>query len=132
MAIHDNFVALADRLVKKHGRTVSIRRQVGETLKEAGKPWLGTVVDTQDTRTVAVFLDNDSRDMLLMLPGEADQRTTLEREIDRVVFIPAQGLSFDIEIEHQIVDGDKVWEITQVNLIRPGPTKILWKLRVAN
>ncbi len=130
--VHQNFVDLADKLIKKNGRTVFIRRQIGETEKEAGKPWLGTVSDTQDTKTVAAFLDNDSRDLLLMLPGEADQRTTLEREIDRIVFIPVKGLPFDIEIEHQLVDGDKVWEITQVNLIQPGPTKIVWKLRVSN
>ncbi len=130
--VHQNFVDLADRLIKKNGRPVFIRRQVGETLKEFGKPWLGTVPDTQDTKTVAAFLDNDSRDLLLMLPGEADQRTSLEREIDRVVLIPAKGLSFDIEIEHQIVDGDKVWEITQRKLVKPGPTPIFWMIRVAN
>ncbi len=131
-AMHQNFVDLADRLIKKHGRSVFIRRQVGEVLKEAGKPWLGTVSATEDTKTFAAFLDNDSRDLLLMLPGEADQRTTLEREIDRVVFIAAKGMPFDVENEHQIVDGDKVWEITQVTRVKPGPTLIAWKIRVAN
>ncbi len=130
--VHQNFVDLADRLIKKNGRQVFIRRQIGEVDKEAGKPWLGKVPETQDTKTFAAFLDNDTRDLLLMLPGEADQRTTLEREIDRVVFIPAKGLPFDIEIEHQIVDGDKVWEILKRKLFQPGPTKIVWKVWLSN
>ncbi len=130
--VHQNFVDLAARLIKKNGRVISIKRQVGTALKDPAKPWLGEEPDFRTTRTPAVFLDNDSRDLLLMLPGEADQRTTLEREIDRVVLIAAKGLSFDIKTEHQIVDGNKTWEITNVVEVKPGPTTIFWKLRVSN
>ncbi len=132
MAIHDNFVELMDRLVQKHGRDVSIRRQTGTTAKDPLKPWLGDVAETTDTATKGVFLDNDSRDLLLMLPGQPDQRTTLEREIDRQLMIAAKDLCFEIEIDHVIVDGSVNWQITQVNKIQPGPTLIGYVLRISN
>ncbi len=132
MAIHDNFVDLMDRLIQKNGRAVSIRRQTGTTLKDPSRPHLGSTEDTTDTPTKGVFLDNDSRDLLLMLPGQPDQRTILEREIDRLLMIPGKGLSFEIETEHVIVDGDKVWQITQVNKLQPGPTLVGYFLKVSN
>ncbi len=130
--IHENFVDLMDKLVQKNGRTISIRRQTGTTLKDPANPHLGSTVDTTDTPTKGVFLDNDSRDMLLMLPGQPDQRTILDREIDRVLMIAAKGLSFELEIEHTIVDGDKLWQITQVRKIQPGPTLIGYVVRVSS
>lgn len=131
-AIHENFVNLMDKLVRKNGRAISIRRQTGTTLKDPANPHLGSTAETTDTPTKGVFLDNDSRDLLLQLPGQPDQRTVLDREIDRQLLIPGKGLNFELDIDATIVDGTKVWQITQVNKIQPGPTLVGYMLRISN
>ena len=130
--LHQNFVDLAAKLIGENGRTVSVRRET--FVADSAQPWKKSegAATTQDYSTKAVFLDDDSRNLLLALPGMADQQTVIERDIDRMVLIPVKGLSIDIETSDSLVDGDKVWEITQVSKQQPGPTAIYWKLRVAN
>jgi hypothetical protein len=98
------------------------------------EPWNKNAGSTsrQDYPVKAAFLDNDSRDLLLSIPGQPDQKTTVERSLDRAVYIPAESLPIDVTIADTIVDGDRVWEITQVQLIKPGPTPVVWVLKVAN
>ena len=130
--VHSNFQDLAVRLIRKNGRPVSIRRDLGEVLVDPSKPWLGKTPNTRDVRTTAAFLDNTKRDLLLMLPGQADQQTILEADLGRAVFIAAKGLGFEITIADQLVDGDQVWEIKKVKLIKPGPTPVVFVLTVSN
>lgn len=130
--VHENFQDLAVRLIRKNGRVVSIRRDLGSTPVDVSKPWLGNVANIKDKRTFAAFLDSDKRDLLLKLPGVADQQTIVESDLDRSVFIAAKGLGFEITIKDQIVDGDQVWEIKQVKLIKPGPTPVVFVLKVTN
>ena len=130
--VHENFQDLEVRLIKKNGRAVSIRRDLGSTPVDVTKPWLGNTPATQDKRTFAAFLDNDKRDLLLVLPGAADQQTIVEADLGRSVFIAAKGLGFAITIKDQIVDGDQVWEIKQVKVIQPGPTPVAYVLKLSN
>ncbi len=130
--IHENFVVLMDKLVRKNGRVIAIRRQTGTTLKDPANPHLGSTIETTDTTTTGVFLDNDSRDLLLMLPGQPDQRTILDREIDRLLMIPGKGLNFELDIDATIVDGSKLWQIISVNKIQPGPTLVGYFVRISN
>ena len=131
MAIHDNFVNLMARLVEKHGRTVVIRRQTGSTLKIAGRPEAGVVPSYSNTNQKVVFLDHDTRDLLLAIPGAADEQTMVTREIDRLVLVPAKALTFELTDDYTIVDGTKVFEITRVVKIQPGPTLVGYIVRVA-
>ncbi|MEE8551510.1 MAG: hypothetical protein V3T08_09695 [Gemmatimonadota bacterium] len=130
--VHGNFQDLAVRLIRKNGRPVSIRRDLGSTPVDPSKPWLGKVSNVQDVPTIAAFLDNDKRDLLLMLPGQADQRTIVEADLGRRVFIAAKGLGFEITIADRLVDGDQVWEIKEVKVIKPGPTPVVFVLKVSN
>lgn len=132
MAIHDNFVALAKRLIDKHGRSVSIRSET--YVASTSQPWKKSAgsSSTTDYKTKAAFLDNDQRYLLLALPGRPDQPTTVQMELDRLVLIAADSIPIEITIKDTIVDGSKVWKITQAKLIQPGPTPVVWMLRVAN
>lgn len=129
---HQKFVDLMAKLVEKNGRTIQIRRQTGTTPKVVGRPELGSIASFTNTPKKVVFLDADSRDLLLLIPGAPDERSLIQRDIDRFVALPAKGLSFEVDLATKLVDGDKVWEITQVNRIQPGPTLIGYFLRVSN
>jgi len=53
------------------------------------------------------------------------------REIDRLVLVPAKFLTFELTDDYKIVDGTKVYEITRVVKIQPGPTLVGYIVRVA-
>lgn len=129
--VHSNFVDLMDRLIAKHGRDVSIRRQTGTTLKDPARPEGGLQPAYTDTATKAVFLDADKRDLLLSIPGQPDELTRVQRSLDRFVLVAAKNLSFEVETAHQIVDGSRVLEITEVDPLKPGPTLIGFVIQVA-
>lgn len=130
--MHENFVALAERLISKHGRTVYVRRET--YIEDSVEPWKKTEGSskTTDYAVKAVFLDEDSRNVMLSIPGRPDQPTTMEGSLDRYVMIPAGALPIDVTIADSIVDGDRVWKITQIQLIQPGATPIVWRLKVEN
>lgn len=130
--VHGNFEDLAVRLIAKNGRPVSIRRDTGTVDADVAKPWLGKTAVIQDTATIAVFLDNANKDFLLMIPGAPDQRTLIEAEDYFNVFIAAKGLNLSIQVSDTLVDGSTVWEIKQVRVVQPGPTPVMWMLKVSN
>jgi len=130
MGEYDSAIALAQRLIEKKGRAVSIRRDVGTTPVDAAKPWLGTQPSTSDTTTFAGFFDTRITELLARLaPGRDLERTTLEAE-GTVAFVPASGLAFAIEPEMKLVDGAMVWHITRAEAIRPGADAVLYVLEL--
>ena len=136
MAVHESFVALMSRLVEKNGRPVSVRRNIGTSAVEVGKPWLGVTPVNEDTAHTACFLDHDLRSLLILLPDVADERTDIAREIDRLVLLPARladgtDLPYELDISHKLVDGATVWNITRVVKIQPGPRLIGYVVRIA-
>lgn len=137
MAIHDNYVALMARLCTKHGRDVTVRRDDGATPVDPARPWLGSVPAFTDVPHRVVFLDNDMRDLLILLPGRPDERTAVSREIDRHVLIPRRlpdgaDLPFDVDVAPVVlIDGAKTWQVTNVIKFQPGPTLIGWRARVS-
>lgn len=132
MAIHENFQDLAVRLINANGRYVKILRDLGTELVDVDKPWLGNTPIVRKVTIKAAFLDKDSRDLLLIIPGAVDQRTLVEASLYRRVFIAAKGLGFEITTADTIEDGDTTWEIQQVNLVKPGPTPVVYVLKVSN
>ena len=57
MSSHQKFQKLALRLIKKHGRTISIMHE-GESLRDEEKPWLGNDHTSKDEITTkGVFVE---------------------------------------------------------------------------
>ena len=130
---YDGFVDLADRLIRKNGRAVSIRRDVGTTPIEAAKPWRGETTSYHNTGTFAVFDRESAFEQFVRLASgrETPVRSNVERSGFRAI-IPAKGLSFVPALEHKLVDGSSVYEITKVEPIRPGDLPVAYLLELGN
>jgi hypothetical protein len=130
---YDGFVALADRLIRKNGRTVKIRRNTSTTAVDVAKPWLGTTTTTSDLSTFAVFTTETAFEQFVRLASgrETPVRSNLERSGLRAI-IPAKGLSFVPALAHKLVDGADTYEITGVEPIRPGDAAIAYFLDLGN
>ncbi len=124
-AVHQNFVDLASRLIRANGRAIKIRRTT--KIASQAQPWKkAPTPTTTDTATFGAFVDNDSDDLRIALTALARTERSQVQAEGTQVFIPAKGLSIEIGVNDRIVDGDTVWEIKAVNLIAPGPTKIMY------
>jgi hypothetical protein len=119
-----DFAALADRLIRKNGRTISVRR-VTQTPVDTDKPWGAQTDTTSDSETVGVFIDQHATDFLARVSA-----------VSRLVLSPVevQGTSVlipgtsDLEptTADKIVDGDRVWGIAKVTRVQPGEDVALY------
>lgn len=124
---YQNFIDLADRLIRKRGRSVKIRRDLGAVPIDVAKPWLGNAPSIQDTPTFGLFATDEMIEQLVRLGSgrETPVRSTVQREGSSML-IPAKGLSFELLLAHKIVDGSRAHEITSLEKIAPGDATVLY------
>lgn len=124
---YQNFIDLADRLIRKRGRSVKIRRDTGAIPIDVAKPWLGNAPSIQDTLTFGLFATDEMIEQLVRLGSgrETPVRSTVQREGSSML-IPAKGLSFELLLAHKIVDGSRAHEITSLEKIAPGDATVLY------
>ncbi len=132
MALHDNFVDLAVRLINKNGRSVTLTQTT--ITPSVTEPWKIASTATATATIKAVFFLNEQSDFLAVLTqvaGRGDQEVTSAlNEKSLQVLIAAKGLSFVPTPSDTLVDGDKTWEITRVDPTKPGPTAVMYELQV--
>ena len=136
MGVHQNFVDLAKRLIDQNGRSVQIKNET-RTPTDSAKPWAADTVVETFANTKALFLTDQSRDLVLALRalgvgGQGSEAPTVLAGRGTMVLIPAKGLSFPPKMEHKVVDGDIEWEIAGVDKLQPGPDVILYTLTLGN
>ncbi len=133
MAIqHQNFVELADRLIKKHGRSVTFNRKT--FMADPTEPWKDGTTVTTAVPIKAAFFETTQADFLAVLTqvaGRGDQEVTgIMGNQSLSVLIAAKSLNFAPSPEDTIVDGAVTWEITKVTVEGPGNTPILYTAEV--
>jgi len=133
MGIHDSFVDLADRLISKHGRTVTLTNP-SET-SDAVERWKIDATSTATASRKAVFFQNEQADLLAVLTqvaGRGDQEVTdLLGSTSGQVMIAAKGLAFIPTTQTTLTDGDVVREILSAKTIQPGDTPIVHFMKVS-
>lgn len=118
-------VALAQRLINKNGRTITIDRLSAVAL-DVNKPWKGpgapTVAATVSPK--AVFLPHASlSDLGLFAPDDE-----LLKRAEQVALLAADGTN-DFTTFHRITD-TTMYRIDWVRALKPGDTVILYAIGV--
>ena len=126
-----DFAALALKLIAKHGRKVSLQRDTGTTLVEAGKPWRGVTPSLSLTATVAFFIDTTAADLLARVT--AVSRLVLSTvETEKTVALVPGTVAVEPTISMQLVDGTKTWAIKKVSKVEQGSKVALYVLELGN
>ena len=138
MAVHTKFAVLADRLITKHGRPMTLAKG-GTTPKNALKPWLGhTAPATEDSPGTSitaqgVFVNQADQDNFGLV--ESDNDGTQLKRGQQQVLVAQDGLSSDVDISQYDIlidsEGDRMWRILESNTLQPGTTRIITDLTVA-
>lgn len=127
--VHANFQDLAVRLITANGRPITIVRSTVN--QNTTQPWRVDAGGPEPlkTPTVGAFFSGESVDLLiatLQAIGAPEGARTSVGARETICLIPAKGLNFEIRPKHTIEDGADTWEIKDVQVIRPGPTAIMF------
>ena len=124
-----NFRNLAERLIEKNGRTLTLVRSDRGNLVDPAEPWRDSTDAAEITfDVIGVFIEFEKEN----IDGEVVKRG------DKQVLIAAKsveddsGGASDIDIEDYdfVLDGAVRWRIMQVELIEPGPLRIMYDIQV--
>ena len=111
---------VAQRLIAKKGRDVTLRRNIGADPVEPGKPWLG------DLSGRAVFLGTTDSDAILALG--AGRVLAAVRAGATAALVAAKGLPWALDSRVRVVDGARTWSVVEAELLRPGADAVLYTL----
>jgi len=109
---HVRAAATASRLIAKHGRSMQLRSIV------TSGPVYNPTVTTSDKAIVGCML----------LYSAIEQASSLIAVGDKKVLVDCTE---EITTQHKLVDGSIVYEIKNVNEIKPGDVSIMYELQVS-
>ena len=119
MADHAKFVAVANKLINKHGRQVSIKSLSGSS--DATKPWRGDATGTETVlgTPLAVFVPSKGFDF-----GSDFVTDQLLMSVSEVCLVA--GGNGDFENGHLITDESIDYRIEWTSRLRPADKTILY------
>lgn len=128
-----NYTVLANSalgLVANFGRSVTLVK-FAETLADANKPWRGNLTP-RDSPLASVSVS-----MAFVEPSSAEE---LGLSVEKFGFtdrhsqiaIMAPGAADQTEYEHydEVIDGTVRWKITEVEVLKPGPLRMVYFFKV--
>lgn len=120
MARFDSAIALAQKLIKKNGQTVTLRGFTAGAAPDPAKPWKPGANTPVDQPAVAVFLNYEQK----YVDGDT------VRVGDQLVFMPASGLTSSPEVEGLVLRGSEQWKIITIKPLSPNGQQIMYELQV--
>lgn len=126
---YTKLAATALSLVTKFGRQVTIVK-FAETAADANKPWRGNLTPRETPlasgSVYMVFVEPSSAEEL----GLSIQKFGMtDRQAQIAIMAPGTDTT---EYEHydEVVDGTVRWKITEVEVLKPGPLRMIYFFRV--
>lgn len=120
MARFDSAIALALRLITKNGQAITLRHFTPGAPPDTDKPWVSGEPTPVDQDAVGVFLAYDQK----YIDGETIRRG------DQRVYIAADGVTTDPQLDGTILRGSEVWKIVNVGVLSPNGQKIMYDVQV--
>lgn len=121
MAVHDKFAALAERLIAKHGRPMTLK-QLSRDPANASQPWRGPATstasgyaDTEDVIAVVTDFDEEEIDGTLVKRGDK-----------KVIVAAKPSATKDLSDFDVLLDGTLLYHLGACNTVHPGTTKIMY------
>jgi len=116
----------AQNLIEKFGRTVVLVKE-SRTATDATKPWLGTSTSDTEVSASAVYVPLAGEQPVTV--SEMLETAGLSRRADAFLVGAISGQ--DVRTFQKVQDGSRVWRITNVSVIQPGDTVLLYQVEVA-
>lgn len=123
MADHAKFVALAQRLIAKHGRSVTFKTL--DAVTDASKPWRGSTggTSTDLLTTLAVFVPHKGLDF-----GNDFIEDELMKSAVEICLVP--GELADLTQAHLVHDGGQDYKVCWIRRLKPADLTLLYAIGV--
>lgn len=128
-----NYTPLANsakRLVTRFGRSVTIVK-FAETPADVNKPWRGNLTPRETPLASATV------DMAFVEPSSAEELGLnvqkfgfTDRQAQIAIMAPGPTDSTEYEHYDEVIDGTVRWKITEVEILKPGPVRMLYFFKV--
>ncbi len=119
--------ALAQRLITKFGRTITILKSDNTTEVSAGKPWNGyTEADTELADVPAVFVADFGQ--LLVDISDNEFASLVARDENALMVAKLDVPSDDLTEKNKVIDGSVTYQIERVLQFQPGPVVLFYVL----
>lgn len=125
--------ALAERLIGENGRAITLR-QSSATLFDVSKPWRGSAdpateaAPGTEVSAIGVFVNQADQDNFGHV--ETDEAGTLLKRGEKRCLVAETELNplADVSRFETLRDdtNSQVWRIVEVNILEPGPSRILY------
>lgn len=127
-----DYVSLADvaeRLIEKNGRTISlVRRDQGNPVDSA-KPWRSsTEADEITVSVLGVVIKFEKEDFDGTLVRRGDKRALIAA--NSVTDAGGSASNLKIEDYDHIIDGTTRWKIIDAETVEPGDTRVYYDIQV--
>lgn len=125
MANHQKFLALATRLIKKHGRTIGFKK-LAEGANNPDRPW------GSNSNAAPIILGNY---MGCMVPFKGNDFGREWADFDMTkyadnILLVAGVPGVNLEESHFVIDGGKDFKVEWVQVLRPADLTILYAFGV--
>lgn len=119
---HEKFARVADRLITKNGRPVTLQL-LSRTPEDAAKPWRGPDPDPEEgiaasEDVIGVFTDYK----------ESEIDGVDVRRGDKRLLVAAKASALNLETFDIALDAGTVWRLFNIELLEPGTTRILYTM----
>jgi hypothetical protein len=121
MANYDRLAALAQRLIDKNGREITVQHFPTGDLADADKPWRPDASDATEQGAKAVFLDYSIK--------EIDGTNVLMGD-QKMYASPLALGEFSPAVGDLVVDGSVTYTIKNVKPLQPGDTMVLYEAQL--
>ena len=112
----EDLAATTRRQIEDKGRPITLR-----LVEAAFDPASGESAPvTTDSEAFGLFSEFEER----QIDG------SVVRAGDKLLLIAAEGLNAVPTPDYKVVDGADVWNVAHVSAVQPGPTAVLYKLRI--
>ena len=129
MVDYVSFQNLAERLIETNGRVLSLVRRDQGNLIDPAKPWRGSTEAAEIVVVVkGVFIEFEKEDFDGTLVRRGDKRVLIAAK--SVTDEGGSASNLKIEDYDHILDATTRWKIITVELIEPGPLRIMFDLQV--
>ena len=129
MVNYTSFRSLAERLIEANGRSLTLVRRDQGNPTDSDKPWRdSTEADTVSTTLTGLFVEYEKEDFDGSLIRRGDKKILIAAK--SVEDESASSVNVKIEDYDHILDGTVRWKIVAVDLIEPGPSRVMYEIQV--
>jgi hypothetical protein len=120
VADYDKLLATARRLIEENGRTLTLRKP-STTPQDATKPWRGPASGSETSEDVT--------GVVVGLALTEETRDLIQRGYKQALVAPPETET-DLKGYKTLVDGEEVWHVESVQVVKPGDVALLYKFTI--